>query len=343
MPELRKDPVVGRWIVFSPERQIRPERYRCEEMPPTRPEDDPFLEGHETYTPPELYAIRPNGGAANSPGWQVRVVPNRFPALRVEGDLEKEAIGFYDRMNGIGAHEVIVETPHPKLPLEKQSLQGVTRVLEACRSRILDLSKDIRMHYILIFKNQGARAGATMPHAHTQLIALPVTPIVVKEKLTAARAYYLEKDRNLFEDILKAERKAGDRVVFENDGFTAFCPFASRFPFETCLMPRRQQADFHATSDADLVHLAEALQKTLASYATALNHPDYNLILHTAPFRRSRRPDSWTTIDADFRWHIEILPRLTGVAGFEFGTGFYINPTLPEEAANVLREAIVHG
>jgi UDPglucose--hexose-1-phosphate uridylyltransferase len=329
--------------VFSPERQIRPERYRCEEMPPTRPEDDPFLEGHETYTPPELYAIRPNGGAANSPGWQVRVVPNRFPALRVEGDLEKEAIGFYDRMNGIGAHEVIVETPHPKLPLEKQSLQGVTRVLEACRSRILDLSKDIRMHYILIFKNQGARAGATMPHAHTQLIALPVTPIVVKEKLTAARAYYLEKDRNLFEDILKAERKAGDRVVFENDGFTAFCPFASRFPFETCLMPRRQQADFHASSDADLVHLAEALQKTLAAYATALNHPDYNLILHTAPFRRSRRPDSWTTIDADFRWHIEILPRLTGVAGFEFGTGFYINPTLPEEAANVLREAIVHG
>ena len=343
MPELRKDPVVGRWIVFSPERQIRPERYRCEEMPPTKPEEDPFLEGHEAYTPPELYAIRPNGGAANGPGWQVRVVPNRFPALRVEGDLEKEAIGFYDRMNRVGAHEVIVETPHPKLPLEKQSLQGVARVLEACRSRMLDLSKDIRMHYILIFKNQGARAGATMPHAHTQLIALPVTPIVLKEKLNAARAYYLEKDRNLFEDILKAERKSGDRMVFENDGFTVFCPFASRFPFETCLMPRRQQADFHAASDADLFHLAEALQKTLSAYATALDHPDYNLILHTAPFRRSRRPDSWTTLDADFRWHIEILPRLTGVAGFEFGTGFYINPTLPEEAANVLREATLHG
>jgi len=343
MPELRKDPVVGRWIVFSPERQIRPERYRCEEMPPTKPEEDPFLEGHEAYTPPELYAIRPNGGSANGPGWQVRVVPNRFPALRVEGDLEKEAIGFYDRMNGVGAHEVIVETPHPKLPLEKQSLHGIVRVLEACRSRILDLSKDIRMHYILIFKNQGARAGATMPHAHTQLIALPVTPIVLKEKLNAARAYYLEKDRSLFEDILKAERKSGDRVVFENDGFTVFCPFASRFPFETCIMPRRQQADFQAVSDADLVHLAEALQKTLSAYTSALDQPDYNLILHTAPFRRSRRPDSWTTIDADFRWHIEILPRLTGVAGFEFGTGFYINPTLPEEAANVLREATQHG
>ena len=287
--------------------------------------------------------LRPNGGSANGPGWQVRVVPNRFPALRVEGDLEKEAFGFYDRMNGVGAHEVIVETPHPKLPLEKQSLQGIVRVLEACRSRILDLSKDLRMHYILIFKNQGARAGATMPHAHTQLIALPVTPIVLKEKLNAARAYYLEKDRSLFEDILKAERKSGDRVVFENDGFTVFCPFASRFPFETCIMPRRQQSDFQMTSDADLVHLAEALQKTLSAYGSALDQPDYNLILHTAPFRRSRRPDSWTTIDADFRWHIEILPRLTGVAGFEFGTGFYINPTLPEEAANVLREATQHG
>ena len=136
MPELRKDPVVGRWVVFSPERQIRPERYKCEELLPTRPEEDPFLEGHEGYTPAELYAIRPGGGVANGPGWQLRVVSNRFPALRVEGELEKEAVGFYDRMNGIGAHEVIVETPHPQLVLEKQNLAGITRVFDACRARI---------------------------------------------------------------------------------------------------------------------------------------------------------------------------------------------------------------
>ncbi|MCX6934764.1 MAG: galactose-1-phosphate uridylyltransferase [Verrucomicrobia bacterium] len=343
MPELRKDPVGGRWVVFSPERQIRPQRYHCVEMPATRPEEDPFLEGHEAYTPPELYAIRQNGVAPNGPGWQVRVVSNRFPALRVEGDLDKEAVGFYDRMNGIGAHEVIVETPHPNLVLEKQSLAGVTRVLEACRARMIDLSKDTRMHYALIFKNHGPRAGATLPHPHTQLIAMPVTPIVVKEKLVAARAYYMGKDRNLFEDILKAERRTGDRVVFENDGFTVFCPFASRFPFETCLMPRRQSADFQNSSDGVLLLLAEAIQRVLGAYASALNQPDYNLILHTAPFRRSRHQDAWTTLDADFRWHIEILPRLTEVAGFEFGTGFYINPTLPEEAANVLREAVTNG
>ncbi|MCX6947600.1 MAG: hypothetical protein NTU87_07045 [Verrucomicrobia bacterium] len=192
MPELRKDPVVGRWVVFSPERQIRPERYKCEELLPTRPEDNPFLEGHEAYTPAELYAIRPGGGAANGPGWQLRVVSNRYPALRVEGELEKEAVGFYDRMNGIGAHEVIVETPHPKLVLEKQNLAGVARVFESCRARILDLSRDQRLHYVLVFKNHGAMAGATMPHPHTQLIAMPVTPIVLKEKLAAGAGFRLK-------------------------------------------------------------------------------------------------------------------------------------------------------
>ena len=182
-----------------------------------------------------------------------------------------------------------------------------------------------------------------MPHPHTQLIALPVTPIVLKEKLVAARRYYIEKDRSLFADILQAERKMGDRVVFENDGFTAFCPFASRFPFETCILPRKQSADFQNSKDEVLVLLAEAVQRVLRAYAGALNQPSYNMILHNAPFRRSRQPDAWTSIDADFRWHVEILPRLTGIAGFEFGTGFYINPTLPEEAAGVLREAVSRG
>ena len=246
-------------------------------------------------------------------------------------------------MNGVGAHEVIVETPHPQLVLEQQTLPGVVRVLQAWRARMIDLSRDIRLHYALVFKNHGARAGATMPHPHSQLIAMPVTPIVVKEKLAAARAYYIEKDRNLFEDILKSERTSGERVVFENDGFTAFCPFASRFPFETCLMPRRQSPDFQTASDGELLLLAEGIQRVLSTYASVLDQPSYNLILQTAPFRRSRHPDAWSTIDSDYRWHIEILPRLTGVAGFEFGTGVYINPTLPEEAANILREGMTHG
>jgi UDPglucose--hexose-1-phosphate uridylyltransferase len=158
----------------------------------------------------------------------------------------------------------------------------------------------------------------------------------MKEKLAAAREYFLQKDRNLFEDILRNEIKAGERLVFENAGFASFCPFASRFSFETCIMPKQQSADFYRCSDHDLVMLADMLKKTLRALRTGLDRPSYNLVLHTAPMRWPR-PGHWQTLDFDFRWHVEILPRLAGVAGFEFGTGFYINPVLPETAAQFLR------
>jgi UDPglucose--hexose-1-phosphate uridylyltransferase len=333
MPEIRKDPVVGRWVVFSPERLHRPMDYS---ISPASSSGDPFQEGHESFTPPEVYAVRENGGGPNTPGWTVRVVPNRFPALRVEGNLDKEAVGFYDRMNGIGAHEVVIETPLSNQELEDLDLAAVVHVLKAWRARMIDLMKDGRFRYLMVFKNVGALAGASQNHAHSQIIALPVTPIVLKEKLIAAREYFLAKDRNLFEDILRNEIKARERMVFENAGYGVFCPFASRFSFETCVMPRHQQADFHKTSDHDLVLLADMLKRILRAYARGLDRPNYNLVLHTAPLRWPRA-GHWQTLDFDFRWHIEILPRLSGVAGFEFGTGFYINPVLPESAAHFLR------
>ncbi|MDX6767706.1 MAG: DUF4921 family protein [Candidatus Methylacidiphilales bacterium] len=336
MPEIRKDPVVGRWVVFCPERLHRPMDYAFTRPHPEAATEDPFLAGNESFTPPEVYAVRENGGGPDTPGWSVRVVPNRFPALRVEGELNKEAVGFYDRMNGIGAHEVVVETPFPDKELDELELAQMVHVLKAWRARMQDLMKDGRFRYLMVFKNVGPLAGASQTHAHSQIIALPVTPIVLKEKLTAAREYFLAKDRNLFEDILRNELKARDRMVCENAGFGVFCPFASRFSFETCIMPRQQQADFHRVGDHDLVLLADALKRVLTAYRLGLDRPNYNLVLHTAPLR-SPRPGHWQTLDFDFRWHIEILPRLTGVAGFEFGTGFYINPVLPEGAAQFLR------
>jgi UDPglucose--hexose-1-phosphate uridylyltransferase len=322
-------------VVFAPERKQRPQDYKHQDLPPTSV--DAFAAGNESYTPPELYAVRPPDSAPNSPGWRVRVVPNRFPALRIEGNLDPEAVGFYDKMNGIGAHEVIIETPEPTLALEDQSLENVTEVLNAYRVRMLDLMKDARFRYILIFKNVGPLAGASLAHAHSQLMAMPVTPRTVKDKLRTAQEYFEKKDRNIFEDILRDEIKTGDRMVYENNGFAVFCPYASRFPFELAIFPKRQSPDYHSLDAHELVLLADALRVGLGKLGRGLGQPDYNLILHTGPVRRSRK-NYWTSIDFDFRWHIEILPRLVGVAGFEFGTGFYINTTLPEEAAQFLRQ-----
>jgi len=324
-------------VAFSPERMRRPIHCVVPELEKPDPSSDPFLEGNEAHTPPEVLAYRPAGGTANGPGWKVRVVPNRFPALRVEGDLNKEGVGFYDRMNGIGAHEVIIETPDATAALEDLALADVVLVLKALRSRMQDLAKDSRFKYLLFFKNSGSMAGASLPHAHSQLIALPVTPILLKDKLAAAERHFLQKERNLFEDILRYELKSRERVVSENAGYVTWCPFASRFPFETCLMPKRQAADFPQSSDHDLVLLADALRRILLAYQKGLARPAFNIVLHTAPLRVPRK-DYWKTIDADFRWHMEIMPRLTGLAGFELGTGFYMNSILPEDAAEFLRK-----
>jgi UDPglucose--hexose-1-phosphate uridylyltransferase len=340
VPEIRKDPITGRWVVFSPERLRRPNQFEFIHKEEPEHASNPFAVGHESFTPPEVYAIREPDSSPNQPGWKVRVVPNRFPALRVEGNLNKEAIGFYDKMNGIGAHEVVIETPDPNQSLEQQPLSGILDVLKSIRTRMLDLMKDSRFKYLMVFKNVGAQAGASQNHAHTQIIALPVIPLTIKEKLNPCREHFVEKDRNLYEDILLNELREQERMVYENAGFGVFCPFASRFPFEVLFLPKQQHADFHACADHELVLLADALQKVLMAYRLGLNQPSYNLILHTAPVRHGKGT-RWHTLDFDFRWHIEILPRMSGIAGFEFGTGFHINSVLPEEAARFLREVKV--
>ncbi len=338
MPELRKDPFLGRWVVYAPERKQRPQEFPMIPLPKNL---NAFLSGQESLTPPEIFAVRSPGSTPNKPGWRVRVVPNRFPALRIEGDLNPEAVGFFDKLNGIGAHEVIIETPDSEQQLERLPVDHVVDILRAYRQRTLDLMRDSRFRYILIFKNYGPMAGASLGHAHSQLIALPITPLVVKHKLQASQKYYEEKERCLFEDMLRHEQKEGSRMVYENNGFAVFCPYASRFPFELCIIPKRQSPDFHSCSDHELHSLAEALRTCLQRLSIGLHQPNYNLILHTAPIRHARR-NYWSTIEADFRWHIEILPRLTGVAGFEFGTGIFINTTLPEEAAEFLRNVRIN-
>src|SRR5256884_4151952 len=194
MPELRKDPVVGRWVIIATERARRPSDFVTEPVRP-RASACAFCEGHEQQTPPEILAGRPPDGRPNGPGWTYRVVPNKFPALRIEGELEPSGEGLFDRMNGVGAHEVVIETPRHDASLAGLSVDAVADVLFAFRERILDLKKDPRFAYVLVFKNHGEAAGASLEHPHSQLIATPIIPIMVAEELAGSAHYFYLKER----------------------------------------------------------------------------------------------------------------------------------------------------
>jgi UDPglucose--hexose-1-phosphate uridylyltransferase len=257
------------------------------------------------------------------------VVPNKFPALQVEGTLDREGEGIFDRMNGIGAHEVIIETPDHDRTLASMSEPEIERVLFAYRDRVADLKKDIRLRYILIFKNHGAAAGATLEHTHSQLIALPIVPDFVREEIDGARRHFLAKERCVFCDIVHQDLRDGRRVILENADIVALAPYAPRFPFETWLLPKRHGARFEEAPRHEYEGLARMLKAVLQRVDRALGSPAYNVIVHTSPFSEDT--------SEIYHWHLEVMPKLTKVAGFEWGTGFYINPTSPEEAARVLR------
>jgi UDPglucose--hexose-1-phosphate uridylyltransferase len=332
MPELRRDPIVGRWVVIATERAQRPSEFP--HVPPAARPDGvcPFCPGHEDKTPREVYAIgRAPGAPADAPGWKVRVVPNRFPALKIEGDLDRQAEGIYDRMNGVGAHEVVIETSDHARTLEAQSPAEITEVLLAFKARILDLRNDLRFRYILLFKNHGASAGASLEHAHSQLIALPIVPRQVVSELEGSRRHYELKERCIYCDIVGQERKDRTRLVHENDDFVVLAPWAPRSPFETWIVPRRHESSFEAEPRERLAACAQALGTTLRRLSKALGNPPYNFMVHSAPLRDAPSPS--------YHWHVEVMPALTQVAGFEWGSGAHINPVPPEEAAELLRNA----
>ncbi len=331
MPELRKDPIVGRWVIISTERAKRPKDFSfASESKQVEPKNCPFCPGNENTTPPEVLAYRPDNSKPDTPGWTLRVVPNKFPALRIEGDLNRKGEGLYDRMNGIGAHEVIIETPEHRLDLPDLDDRAFRDVVWACRLRTLELKKDPRFRYVMIFKNFGAAAGASLEHTHSQLIATPVIPKRVNEEMDGAKRYYEYRERCIFCDIIKQEAKDQKRLVAENTHAFAFTPFAPRFPFETWILFKRHISSFEACDEAELDDLAGILKTVLVKLRLALNNPPYNFVLHTSPL-------TLPTLEF-YHFHIEIIPVLTHIAGFEWGTGFYINPTSPEEAADFLRK-----
>lgn len=328
MPELRKDPISGRWVIISIERGKRPSDFGMR-ISPKKGGFCAFCEGNEHTTPPEILAFRPDKGAPDTPGWTLRVVPNKFPALHVEGKENRVGEGIYDRMNGVGAHEVIIENPDHNLTLSSLPLKSVEDTLWAFHQRMTDLKQDDRFKYVLIFKNEGDEAGASLEHSHSQIIALPIIPHLVQEEIDQSRQYYGYKERCIFCDIIHQETSDKNRIISENEEFVALAPFAPRSPFETMILPKRHESSFLLNKNFNL--LAGIIQKTLKQIDRVLEMPPYNLMVHTSPFHDET--------NNYYHWHIEIIPKLTKIAGFEWGSGFYINPTPPEEAAKFMREA----
>ncbi len=327
MPQLRKDPVTKRWVITILENPKGPGDF------PTLQErlevsNCPFCNGHEGQTPPEVMSYREPNTLPNQPGWRVRVVPNRFPALQIEGDLDRTGIGLYDMMNGVGAHEVIIETPDHHGGFDTFTRDQVLKIVNAYCDRYRDLKRDRRFRYILIFKNSGAAAGASLDHPHSQLIATPIIPKRVMEEVEGAKQYFYYKERCVFCDIIRQELSSGNRVIYENESFVAFAPFASRFPFETWIAPKDHKASFGDIEEPEQEAFANAMHGTLRRLIKTLGDPPFNYIIHTSPC------DELCT--DYYHWHLEIMPRLTKVAGFEWGSGFYVNPVPPEDAARHL-------
>lgn len=317
-------------MIIATDRAKRPTDFIRQPVPPPKARVCPFCNGNESKTPPEVLAYRDSGGP-NEPGWRVRVVPNKFPVLGIEGDLNRQGDGMYDKMNGIGAHEVIIETADHAVELPNMAEKQVEEVFWAFKERVNDLKKDRRFRYILLFKNHGEAAGATLEHPHSQLIALPVVPKRVKEEVDGAKLFYEFKERCIFCDVIRQESSSGSRLVAETDRFVVLEPYAPRFPFETWILPKRHESHFEDADAATLQNLAWILRSTLRKIDKVLERPAYNFIIHSAPVQEAELPH--------YHWHLEIIPKLTKVAGFEWGTGFYINPTPPEESARFLREA----
>ncbi len=330
MSELRRDPIGGRWVIVDTDKPYKPQDF--EYQPQTyHPGTCPFCYGNESMTPPEIECIREQGTASNTPGWQVRVVSNKFPALQIEGDLDRRGLGIYDMSNGLGAHEVLIETPYHQKDISDLLNHEVENFLSMYCRRANDLVKDKRFKYIMIFKNFGAAAGASLEHPHTQLVALPMIPKSVMEEIKGAHNYFEYRERCIFCDIIRQEVQEKERIILENQYFLSFCPFVSRFPFEIWIIPKKHNGYFCHLPKEEIPALASILKATIARLKIVFPNVAYNFIVHSSPVNSDGITDG-------YHWHIEFMPKLTRTAGFEWGSGFYVVNTPPELAAKYLRE-----
>jgi len=334
MPELRQNPATKEWVIVATERAKRPEDFA-----PLKIEEKteainhcPFCEGNESLTPHEILAYRTYGTKADTPGWWIRIIPNKFPALVPQGNIRRiKQEEFFRYMDGIGEHEVIIESPRHDQTIAIMEQKQVEEIFLAYRERYITLSQDPRFELVTIFKNHGMAAGTSVKHPHSQVIATPITPLHIRHRLDEAMRFFDDNGECVFCVMLQKELAIKERIVFETENFAAFVPFAASSPFETWVLPKKHDSSFQSTTPERTKELGFVMKTILAKIYKSLRDPDYNYVIRSSPSHEK---------DVEYyHWHIQVIPRVSAVAGFELGSGIYINSVIPENAAKFLCEA----
>lgn len=338
MSELRQDPTTKDWVIIATERAKRPHQFAPAEVEEELPAFDktcPFCPGNEEQTPPETLRISAPK-SDDSALWLLRSVPNKFAALSLgRGTITRRISGeLFLSLDGLGVHEVIVECTSHNAHLCQMEVSAVERVLSAYRARYNALKANPFIRFIIIFRNHGVRAGTSLQHPHSQLVGTPVAPPYIRRKFQVATSYYDDMGRCLYCHVFHDEMDGGDRMVLETDNFVVFHPYASRYPFETWIAPKKHSSSFGLLTDAQLPELAWVVKNYLQKMHVLLKAPHYNMMVNTSPVDHEE--------NSYYDWHIIIIPRLTMIAGFEIGTSIYINTALPEETARFMRESAVN-
>jgi UDPglucose--hexose-1-phosphate uridylyltransferase len=329
MPELRQNPITKDWVIFATERAKRPHEFikpsHNNDKIPTHKADCPFCLGNEADLNLETFCLR------SGDLWRVRVVPNKYPALSAVGDRTRKVEGIHRIISGVGIHEVVVEHPQHDLTPALMTIVDVENILIAYRQRYIDIRKDPRIEAIIIFKNHGESAGTSIEHSHSQIAAIPVVPHQFRVRIDEA-IRYCDDDTGecIFCRNLQEELDAQERIVLESEHFVAFIPYAALSPFHLWIYPRRHASSFDDITDAELADLAYTLKTVLAKLYHGLNNPDYNYTIRSIP-----TDETYTDY---FHWYLAIVPRVSKSAGFEIGSGMYINTSMPEDSAKFLRD-----
>jgi UDPglucose--hexose-1-phosphate uridylyltransferase len=337
VPQLRQDLATRKWCIIATERAKRPDdftaRRHAESLVAHSP-TCPFCAGNEHMTPTPVYVI-PDPASPGGKAWQVRVVPNMFPALVVPlEDAEarkRHRKGIYLEMEGCGQHEVVIESPDHSKTIATMSIEEIHNIVRTYRERFLAMDRMNWNQLIIIFRNQGEVAGTSLAHPHSQIVGAPIVPEDIRCRLDEAQRYFDDNGTCVYCDMLEAEITEGTRLVCSNAGFVAFCPFASTVPYAMWIVPRRHASSFGVLTDEEAGLLARILKDALLKLHVLLANPDYNYVIRSSPHHSAGEPH--------FHWYLEVMPRLTTMAGFEIGSGININVVVPESAAAELRNA----